>query len=203
MTGESSQLCFLLPRWLLGHLLPDSGGTGQDSKLHAYTDPGRRTGIQKAIDTYRWSPENRTPLCLPSKQPHCQHPNSRYSCKCMGRAVFPQFFGVSRGATFPTITEAWVSPPATEKLLFALPCFLHLCTLKHRKFKSEIVTHPNYEEVNRSDGQYSVNKEMKSAEERYSQDLLFQFQFSTGAGKLNSIAGLSHFCHLPCFFIKC
>lgn len=179
MTGESLQLCFLLPRRFLGYLLSNSGrglliGIVNSTFVLALAQQQVYEGPQITVD---WASgrvlsfgylANRLTISIQTPDKAA----SAWGGQCLHRALMSQE------------VRLFQPPPATVKLIFVLPCFLYLFTLKHRNFKSEIMTHPNYEETNRSDGQYSVNEEVKKAEEGYSQDLI-------NTWKLNSIASLS------------
>lgn len=125
-----------------------------DCKLCFYTGPGRTTeqvyeGPQISIDG---APRtvlsfvflaNRLTISIQTPEKAA----SAWRGPCLHRALVSQE------------VLLFQPPPATVKLAFALTCFLHLFTPKHRNFNSEITTNPNYEKTNRSDGQCSVNEE--------------------------------------------
>lgn len=148
MTGESLQLCFLLPQWFLGYLLSNSGrglliGIENCTFILALAEQQVCGEPQITIDGASGRVlsfvylANRLTISIQTPEKAA----SAWGGQCLHKALVSQE------------VRLFQPPPATVKLIYALPCFLYLFTLKHRNFKSEIMTHPNYEETNRSDGQ--------------------------------------------------
>lgn len=112
MTGESLQLCFLLPWWFLGYLLSNCTFTLALAEQQVYEGP--QISIDRAPRTVLSIVFLANRLTISIQTP--DKAASAWGGPCLHRALASQE------------VLLFQPPPATVKLAFALLCFLHLFT---------------------------------------------------------------------------